>query len=335
MFHPATRCLLLATATALSALSQNATPIPSTIVGAGYLFPAPINVAPGQVITIFATGVGATLTAPVFAGPGTLPTSLAGISVTIQQGKNIPAPILEVSPVSSCGSGCAAITAITLQIPYSLVTLCSPSLTVCSNSNVLVQTNLFVTENGVAGNVTALNPLPDHVHILTTCDTVLPGASGIAPLGGLPCQPEVTHADGTLVSTASPANTGEELVAYAVGLGATTPAASAGQPATQPIPTVETFMLDFNYHSNALPSQPTKSILPVDTVPTTPLFSGLTPGYPGLYQINFIVPGVPGGLPACAAGQGPSVIATNLTVSVGGLSSFDGAGICVLLPEGP
>src|SRR5271168_4714525 len=111
MFHPATRCLLLAAASALSALGQSATP--STIVGAGYLFPAPINIAPGQVITIFATGVPSPPAQPVFAGTGNLPTSLAGIGVTIAQATEIPAPILQVS--SGGCAFCGTITAITIQ----------------------------------------------------------------------------------------------------------------------------------------------------------------------------------------------------------------------------
>jgi len=323
------RYILVAAAAALSVLGQ--TSGPGSIVGAGYSIPTPINVAPGQVITIFAAGVGGTLTQPVYAGSGTLPTSLAGISVTIQQGEDIPAPILEVSPVTTC-QGCGAITAITIQVAYGLLTACSPSLGVCSN--IVVLTELFVTENGVAGTPSALNVLSDQVHILTICDTVLPGAFGYDPTGGLPCQPEVTHANGTLVSSASPATEGEELVAYAVGLGATNPAVSTGQPAAKPVPTVETFQLDFNFHPDALASKPFPSnVVPANYKPPVPLFAGVTPGYPGLYQINFVVPGIPAGLPPCVTGQGLGLVATNLTVSVGGASSFDGAAICVSLPQ--
>jgi uncharacterized protein (TIGR03437 family) len=269
----------------------------------------------------------------VYAPAGKLPTSLAGIGVTITQGTNMPAPILAVSPVTTCPN-CGALTAITIQIPYGLFTPCSPSLGVCSNSDVVVLTEFFVTENGVAGTPSGLNVLTDQVHILTVCDTVLPGAFGYGPTGGLPCQPEVTHADGTLVSNTNPANVGEELVAYAVGLGATKPSVPTGQPATKPVPTAETFQLDFNFHPDALASKPFPSnVVPANYQPPIPLFTGLTPGYPGLYQINFVVPGVPGGMPPCASGQGPGLVATNLTVSVGGSASFDGAAICVLKPE--
>jgi hypothetical protein len=331
MLQPATQYLLVAAAMALSALGQSASP--STIVGAGYLFPTPINVAPGQLLTIFAAGVGSTLTQPVSAGAGNLPISLAGIGITIRQGTDIPAPILEVSPVATCAS-CVAVTAVTIQIPYGLRTACAVSLTACPNSNVVVLTEFFVSENGVAGTLSALNPLPDQVHILTVCDTVAPGAFGYAPTGGLPCQPEVTHANGTLVSSGNPALVGEELVAWAVGLGATNPAVPTGQPAAQPVPTAETFGLDFNFHPDALASKPFPSnVVPNNYQPPVPLYAGLTSGYPGLYQINFVVPGVPAGLPPCVPGEGPGLVATNLTVSVGGSASFDGAAICVSLPE--
>jgi uncharacterized protein (TIGR03437 family) len=66
------------------------------------------------------------------------------------------------------------------------------------------------------------------------------------------------------------------------------------------------------------------------------LFTGLTPGYPGLYQINFVVPPLQDGELPCEAGVAPppgGLVNTNLTVSVGGTASFDGAGICVALVE--
>jgi uncharacterized protein (TIGR03437 family) len=160
------------------------------------------------------------------------------------------------------------------------------------------------------------------VHILTVCDTVLPGGSGYVPGDGLPCQPEVTHANGTLVSEGRPAAVGEELVAYAVGLGATNPAVPAGQPATHPVPTVESFTLDSVTPTigGTAPNQP-----------VVPLFTGLVPGYPGLYQINFIVPPLPSGALPCTFGGTPVAVLTNLTVSLVGSASSDNAAICVSL----
>jgi len=87
----------------------------------------------------------------------------------------------------------------------------------------------------------------------------------------------VTHANGTLVTTSSPAKVGETLVAYACGLGATNPAVVAGtvSPAN-PLANLVTVYLD---DSNGGVTQA--------TVP----YQGLAPGGPaGLYQLNFVVP---------------------------------------------
>jgi uncharacterized protein (TIGR03437 family) len=66
-----------------------------------------------------------------------------------------------------------------------------------------------------------------------------------------------------------------------------------------------------------------------------PLYAGAAPGYVGLYQINFVVPPVPRGTPLCAGTVDPraNVVYSNLTVSVGGRYSFDGAGICVAVDK--
>ena len=61
----------------------------------------------------------------------------------------------------------------------------------------------------------------------------------------------------------------------------------------------------------------------------TPAF--LTPGYVGLYQVNFVVPEPPAGYQnRCGLGA----LRSNLTVSIGVLYSYDGAGICVEVPVG-
>jgi uncharacterized protein (TIGR03437 family) len=258
-------------------------------------------VAPGQLITVFITGDGQ-----------------GSIGATVQ---GLTAPVLEVHPASACPSGsiCSNLTAITIQIPYELQPACAFTNPACL---LVAPTPLIVTVNGVAGAPIELAPQDDRVHILTSCDTTVPGGSGIAP-GGLPCAPLVTHADGSMVTQGSPAQGGEEVVAYAAGLGLTTPAVKTGQAATAATPTNETFYLDFNFRPNSLATKP---ILPAgfgSTLPI-PLYTGLVPGYAGLYQINLIVPPAPVVTQACSGN-----VVSNLTVSVGGLFSFDGAGICV------
>jgi len=216
------------------------------------------------------------------------------------------------------------VTAITIQIPYEIEPSCYFTNPACLL--VVVEAQLVVTANGVAGAPIELTPVADRVHILTACDTVVSSSSGSAPLNGLPCSPMVTHANGSLVTAGSPAQYGEVVVAYAVGLGLTTPAVPTGQAAATATPTYETFVLDFNFRPNALAAQPIVASAIPDMTPILPipLYSGLTPGFVGLYQINFTVPPSPEGTQACAG-----KVQSNLTVSVGGQYSFDGAGICV------
>jgi len=129
-----------------------------------------------------------------------------------------------------------------------------------------------------------------------------------------------------MVNQGNPALGGEEVVAYAVGLGLTNPAVKTGQAAVAATPTYETFSLDFDFRPNALAAQPIvfSSVADMTPVLPIPVYSGLAPGFAGLYQINFVVPYPPVGVEACSG-----AMQSNLTVSVGGQFSFDGAGICV------
>ena len=186
------------------------------IAGMGYLFPSPVTVAPGQVTTVFVVG------------------SVQGdITATVQQISNHPAPVLGVTLASSCtippSAPCSSTTAVTIQIPYEIELPCG----VC---NLVFPSQLVVTVNGVAGAPIDLNTVADRVHILTACDTAS-GGSGSAPFNEVPCAPLVTHADGSMVTQGSPAQGSEEVVAYAVGLGATSPAVPTGKAATAATPT--------------------------------------------------------------------------------------------------
>ncbi len=298
----------------------------NTVVAAGYTPPAPLYAAPGQVVTLFVDGVGKSLTQAVRAPAGDWPTSLADISVSLLQGSRIPVPMLEVRPIASCSPPfsfqipCGQITAITVQIPYDLIPFCPACLRPVGPSPELV-----VTEKGQDGTAIGITPLADQVHVLTSCDILLEPDSPSVNLSGLPCPPMVIHGDGTLVSSTNPAKQGEELAVYAVGLGPTNPASIQGQPAPAAIHTVQTFLVDYNFRANALPTKPAADS-------PAPLFTGLTPGYPGLYQINFVVPPIPDQTKPCEGtgiGLGANVVQSNLTVSFGGSFSFDGAGICV------
>jgi uncharacterized protein (TIGR03437 family) len=289
------------------------TPSDPVIGSAGYSNSLPFPVAPGQLLTVFLQSAPAASNA----------------SAVFWNGADQPMPVLRVDSVPvACteiaSSVCAQTLAVTVQIPFGILTVCN----FCADPH-QAGGGIAVTVNGQKTPYLPVQPQQDRVHIMTGCDVVVAGASVPTGFGGLPCPPIILHADGTLVSETRPASGGEELVAYATGLGQTNPALTTGQPATNSSPTVTSFSLDFNYHPNALASKP----LPASVTGFAPLFVGATKGFIGLYQINFVVPAPPAGLRPCVESAATlingNVVQSNLTVSVGSVFSFDGAGICV------
>jgi uncharacterized protein (TIGR03437 family) len=114
--------------------------------------------------------------------------------------------------------------------------------------------------------------LPQQIAVSQYAPAVLVDGSGT---------PLVFHADGVQVSKDNPAERDEPLVMYAVGLGATHGGAvTPGAPAPAS-PLAETTGDVKVYFGNPLYKQ---SEVIVD-------FSGLTPGFVGLYQLNLRVPG--------------------------------------------
>jgi uncharacterized protein (TIGR03437 family) len=287
-----------------------------TIAGAGYMVPGPVSVAPGHILTFFVDGIGTT-----------------GIAATLRQFSDVAAPVIDVQPIFTCSpilpqTSCGSLVGVTVQIPYELV----PACPLCAIPVALL-TELIVSGNGHSAAI-QLNAVADQVHVLTACDIVLnkSGSLALNNNGGLPCSSIVTHADGTMVTATSPANPGEELIAWATGLGATNPRAVTGQAAIKPLPTAATLGIHFNYAVNALATKPRPAIVVAPT--PAPAYSGLAPGFVGLYQINFVVPpGPSNGIARCASpgtyAAGSNPVLSNLTVSFGGGFSFDGAGICV------
>ncbi|HKW98343.1 MAG TPA: hypothetical protein VJN43_11475 [Bryobacteraceae bacterium] len=294
----------------------------SAVVFAGYQVPTPVLVAPGQVITFFVHGIGSGLTGPVHAATLPLPNALAGISaMLVQYNPAQPVPILAVEPIRTCSdmsqAGCGTYTAVTVQMPYAMQATDPGTVTGLPPPG----GQLVLSENGVAAATVDLIPFGDEIHVLRTCDALYTHRE-------LPCYAIATHADGTLITTNTPAKAGEQIVLYAFGLGTTNPPVPAGQAATAPTPTSVPFSISFDPRQNALASRP-----PVGGAPAaSPLFAGLTTGYAGLYQINVTVPRLPAGSLACSNGgfsYNGIQIESNLTINIGGRASFDGVGICV------
>jgi uncharacterized protein (TIGR03437 family) len=296
----------------------------AAIVGAAYSAPVPIIIAPGALTTIYVQGIGNTINAPVFASGLPLPAKLSGISVSLTQTTAplgpIPVPILAIFPVPACRSAvfqsCGKLTGINVQIPFEMVPV---------NSGVEVANfnyvQLTVQEDGGAQVTIEATSVFDRIHVLLTGDTLKnPGAATVArPIPTNTGGPIVTHADGSMVSAIDPADVGETLIMWATGLGWMLPLPRTGEATPNPAPT-EPVGIRFDYVGNASPS------LPLYQNATVPGF--LTPGSVGLYQVNFVVPPLPAGyLIPCV---GPFI--SNLTVSIGQKTSFDGAGICVRIP---
>ncbi len=84
-----------------------------------------------------------------------------------------------------------------------------------------------------------------------------------------------TRADGSLITTTNPARRGNVIVLYATGLGAVAPPVAAGAPGSSAEPLNRTLV--------------TPSVR-FDIYEAEVLFSGLAPGFAGLYQVNVRVP---------------------------------------------
>jgi hypothetical protein len=308
-----------------------------TLVPTGYAMPVPVGVAPGQILNIFVRGIGAGLSGRVAATELPLPTTLAGISVTIAEPgpynlfdipqppyPESPVPIFAVAPVSGCNEvvaglvlhACENATMITVQIPFWLVPdPVGPFRRIAE---------LTVSENDAPVVAFIVRPHIDQIHVVDGCDAQL--LTAVPPGGGCRPGPVVTHPDGSLVSSLNQAKPGEELVIYTLGLGVTTPAVKEGEASPTPAATVSVG-LDFDFSPNAGPSTPSQRRDP--GTPPLPVFAGLSPGSAGLYQVNFVVPIPPPGTPACFG-----TVHSNLTVSVIGANSTDGVGICVTSSDG-
>ncbi len=107
------------------------------------------------------------------------------------------------------------------------------------------------------------------------------------------------RADLSPLSAANPAARGEEVVLYATGLGRVMPSAATGQGASGLSPT----------------TNPVTVTIGGRTV--TPDYAGLTPGFVGLYQVNFHIPAdlaVTGDVPVTVAAA--SVVSNTVTIAI-------------------
>lgn len=291
----------------------------SAAVTAGYSRLTPVNVAPGQVITFFVHGIGDSVKTKVAATGLPLPTSLAGISAVLTQGMPIPVPFIAVEPLPSCvdptQAGCGSYLAITLQIPFNIDST-NPQVA----RGTPVADALIEFRDGAATATVEVVPWSDQIHIVRLCDLMLGSPRDTA------CDPAITHADGSMVNASRAAHVGEVLTLYAVGLGYTSPLIPNGQAPGQAV-AVTGLTVAFDARPNAGPSRPAKNATP--PLQVVPAFSGLIPGFVGLYQVNVAIPNVGPDVQACDPSPFGAFTKTNLTINLVGSASVDGVGICI------
>jgi hypothetical protein len=325
-YNLAVYCALLLSSSFASAQQQDA----AMIVQIGHQYQTvDATFAPGELVSLMVHGVGGNLSSIVIAKQKPLPTELAGISVVLHQAfflvSVVKVPIYSVQPLPACNwdravpphsAECGIVAGITVQIPFELDWL--PSLSTPTPW-------LEILENGVSKARIFAGAKWAHVHIANTGDDV---QVQFPELQTGWYSPVIRHLDRQhFVTWTSPAMPGETLSMWAVGLGqGVGPVqAATGEPAPEGV--VIQPGIDFQWGKN-LPARalnwPSGGPRPAEGI----VSATMIPGQVGIYEILFKVPEtIPPEVPPCYNGT-----YTNLTVSLGFLDSFDGAGICVAQP---
>jgi uncharacterized protein (TIGR03437 family) len=155
-----------------------------------------------------------------------------------------------------------------VAVPIYYVSPTQISVVVPYNTAANTVAQIYVINNGANSNlVSAFTGL------------TAPGVFTNNPDGGIGTAAAL-HPDYSVISEASPAHIGETVAVYVTGLGAVSPRVGDGTAAPGNPPSITTatplvYLLDTAGHF----------------IQATPIaFSGLAPGYAGLYQINFTVP---------------------------------------------
>jgi uncharacterized protein (TIGR03437 family) len=192
------------------------------------------GIAPGGIVTIFGSNLGAAAGQIATAPGAPWPPQVGGTSVTMD---GTPAPVYRVLNLNGQEQ-------LSVQAPWSL-----------SGKNSV--TVIVTTPAGPAAAVTV---------------PVLGAQPGIFVLDA--ASSGATHADGSIAGAANPASKSEVVVLYVTGLGpvANEPASGASASLTTLSPTVINPVVTIGGFNAAV------------------AFSGLTPGFIGLYQINVTVP---------------------------------------------
>jgi hypothetical protein len=300
------RLLVFVFALSIAGQAQtNSTTRTVVVAGSGYRLDGPSQqAAPGQVMLISVFGIKTVIPGPTLAVPTSegLPKSLLGITVDLVQDKTVTPVDLRAIQQAYCAveEACSTVTQITLHLPFSLQA--GPPTPY-----------LRISENGTAVGAVMLTAVSDRIHVLNTCDATLiqVGAASSAPPDV--CTPAVM-VNQKLNSLYNLVRGGDVVGAWAFGLGNL-----AALTVVTGLPPVPNIQLNFDFRPNAPASPPVAGF----GITATPIYYGYTGG--GLYQVNFAIPPVPSGLPACDGNK----ITSNLTVTIAGKNSNDAAKLCV------
>jgi len=310
----------------------------ASLVNATYSQPAPLVVAPGQIVTLFFRGVapradGSLRTETATTVP--LPVTLSGLSLRISQpGLAAPAsvPILSVLQNSECGSTgnnspACLLTAMRIQIPFEL----AATDLFLGPSGAAPVAELVIEEDGKASRSFLLQPFAQNGHVITSCDLTWDIKSESK------CSRTTYHADGREVTATEPAKLGETILVYAYGFGQTTPPARTGQlsPQGASVPTVlnqkprvvvtiEDEILDAPAWLPRTFDNP-----PVNLTPLTIPFAGLTPNQVGLYQVNIPIPTSLRIPVLCDAIPNSTPVTSNALIKVSTIQGTDFVPICI------
>ncbi len=192
----------------------------------------------------------------------------------------MPAPNNQVSPgqiISIFGQNLSPATASATAVPLpTQLGTGNTSVTACGHAIPLYG----VYGNQINAQLPIDCPAGSGTVVVTTGGTtvsqsfnIVPAAPAIFSVSGTGTGDGViVHSNNTLVTSTNPAVAGETVVIYATGLGATSPSFATGTPANQ----TNTTMLPVG--------------VTIGGQPASVVYSGLTQGLVGLYQINAVVP---------------------------------------------
>jgi uncharacterized protein (TIGR03437 family) len=253
--------------------SSSATAATLAMAGVSYIanngsFASPGTASPGAIVSVFANSIGTTSNQlTIFPA-----TTAEGVQVTFN---GVAAPLFHVVGSSS---------------PQQIDLLVPSNLPTSGTVNVQLTTASTYYGNYVLNMVPA-NPGFYRIQDpkVATRENVIAQFNGTAGLA-LPVSttaalglPACTSTTNPLSECGRPATIGDYLVLYATGLGLTTP---GGNPNGQPLATGAVPPLD----GSVLYETPTTPVVMIGGIPAKVLFSGLTPGYPGEYEIVVQVP---------------------------------------------